>query len=223
MNHQNSRSNILIHHPDPILSAGLVAALRQHGMFEVFVHGVDHLGPDGPRIDAVVADYDGALRLVDPATRRVGGIWGESRVLALTANERENDIRRAIEAGVHGYLLVGGALGELIDAVTAVAQGVRYLSAAVAQRMADSLTRAALTAREVEVLKLVASGQPNKHIARALNIELATVKSHMSAIMSKLGASTRTHAARIGASRGLVAEDAFLARRGDAVVPVLEG
>src|SRR5262245_43935618 len=59
--------NVLIHHPDPILSAGLVAALRQHGMFEVFVHGVDNLGDDGPRIDALVADFEGAMRLVDPA------------------------------------------------------------------------------------------------------------------------------------------------------------
>ena len=70
--------------------------------------------------------------------------------------------------------------------------------------MADSLTRATLTSRETEVLSLVAAGQPNKIIARQLRIELGTVKSHMSAIMAKLGASSRTHAARIAASRGLV-------------------
>src|SRR5262249_6709332 len=112
-----------------------------------------------------------------------------------------------IEAGVYGYLLAGGPLGELIDAVTAVAGGMRYMSMSVAQRMADSLTRTSLTSREAEVLRLVATGQPNKAIARELSIELGTVKSHVSAIMAKLGASSRTQAARIAAARGLV-EDA---------------
>jgi DNA-binding NarL/FixJ family response regulator len=88
--------------------------------------------------------------------------------------------------------------------VTAVANGLRYMSLSVAQRMADSLTRAALTSREIEVLQLVATGQPNKVIARELSIELGTVKSHVSAIMNKLGVSSRTQAARIAALRGLV-------------------
>lgn len=206
MNHDAPRPNILIFHPDPLLSAGLVAALRQQGMFEVFVFGVDHLGVDGPSIDAVIADFDNAMRLIDPAERESHGIRGAAKLLALTPNERETDIRRAIESGVHGYVLVGGPLGDLIDAVTAVAHGLRYVSAAVAQHMADSLARAALTSREIEVLELVTAGQPNKSIARALCIELTTVKSHMTAIMSKLGASTRTQAARIAASRGLVKE-----------------
>jgi DNA-binding NarL/FixJ family response regulator len=139
------RPTVLAMHPDPILCAGLVTALRRH-------------------------------------------------------------IRRAIEAGVYGYLLVGGPLNELIDGVTAVASGMRYMSLSVAQRMADSLTRATLTSREIEVLTLVATGQPNKMIARHLSIELGTVKSHVSAIMTKLGASSRTQAARIAASRGLVVE-----------------
>lgn len=216
MNHDPLRSNVLIFHPDPILSAGLVAALRQHGMFEVFVHGVDNLGADGPAIDAVIADYDNALRLIDPAVRKSYGIRGEARVLALTPNERETDIRRAIESGVYGYMLVGGPLNELIDAVMAVASGLRYVSASAAQRMADSLARAALTSREIDVLKLVSAGQPNKSVARALRIELATVKSHMTAIMSKLGARTRTQAARIAASRGLVAEEDHAGHRGPA-------
>ncbi|MDB5858731.1 MAG: uncharacterized protein JWQ76_2420 [Ramlibacter sp.] len=217
--HPLRRSNLLVLHSDPILSAGLVAALREHPRFEVFVHGVGSVGPDGPRVDAVIADYANALRLADLAGRQAAGLQGEARVLALTSNDREADIRRAIEAGVYGYLLAGGPLDELIDGATAVANGLRYMSMAVAQRMADSLTRAILTSREVEVLQLVATGQPNKDIARRLSIELGTVKSHVSAIMTKLGASSRTQAARIAASRGLVEEDgasdgsAFPARR----------
>ena len=205
MNHCPPRhSNVLVMHPDPILSAGLVAALRQHATFEVFVHGVDNLGPDGPQVDVVIADFSNAMRLTEPGARKSHGLPDEARILALTSNDREADIRRAIEAGVHGYLLVGGPLNELSDGVTAVASGLRYMSLSVAQHMANSLTRAALTSREIEVLRLVAMGQPNKEIARQLGIELGTVKSHVSAIMGKLGASSRTHAARLAATRGLV-------------------
>jgi two-component system NarL family response regulator len=72
--------------------------------------------------------------------------------------------------------------------------------------MADSLARASLTSREIEVLQLVMIGESNKAIARRLHIELGTVKSHMTGIMTKLGATSRTQAAGIAASRGLVEE-----------------
>jgi len=201
---QLRRPNVLVMHADPILSAGVVAALRQHPTLEVLVHGVDSLDPLSPPIDVVIADYGNAIRLTDAAERDSNGLPPDTRILALTPNGREVDIRRAIEAGVHGYLLVGGPLNELLDGVTMLAGGSRYMSLSVAQRMADSLTRAALTSRETEVLRLVAAGQPNKTIARQLRIELGTVKSHISAIMAKLGASSRTQAARIAAARGLV-------------------
>ena len=131
-----------------------------------------------------------------------------ARILILTANDREADIRRAIEAGIHGYILLGGPLDELIDAATAVANGLRYVSRSVAQRMADSLARTSLTLRETEVLSLAAGGESNKAIARDLAIKAGTVKSHMTAIMSKLGASSRTHAVSIAAARGLVEQRA---------------
>ena len=209
---QLRRSNVLVMHADPILSAGVVAALRQHPTLEVLVHGVDSLDPQSPPIDVVIADYANAIRLTDAGERSSHGLPPDTRILALTPNGREVDIRRAIECGVHGYLLVGGPLNELLDGVTLLAGGSRYMSLSVAQRMADSLTRAALTSRETEVLRLVAAGQPNKTIARQLKIELGTVKSHISAIMAKLGASSRTQAARIAAARGLVEDQAPIER-----------
>ena len=205
MNYQTlRRSNVLVMQPDPILSAGLVAALRQQPTFEVFVHGVDNLGPEGPRVDVVIADYGNAMRLTQPEARALHDSLGNAKILAFTPNDREADVRRAIEAGVHGYLLFGGPLNELVDGVTAVASGLRYMSLSVAQRIADSLTRATLTSREIDVLSLAATGHPNKVIARELGIELGTVKSHMSTILAKLGASSRTQAARIAAARGLL-------------------
>jgi DNA-binding NarL/FixJ family response regulator len=207
MNHTaTNRPNILVMHEDPLLSAGLVAALRQHAAFEVFVGDIDTASPDEPRIDVVIADYCHAMRLIDPAVRAAHRPLAAARIMALTSNDREADIRRAVEAGVHGYLLLGGPLSELIEGVTTVAHGVRYLGRSVAQRMADSLTRASLTSRETEVLRLVMTGESNKAIARRLNIELGTVKSHMTAIMTKLGATSRTQAAGIASARGLVEE-----------------
>ena len=195
---------VLVMHPDPLLSAGLVTALRQHTSYRILLDGVDPEPADGRAIDVVVADFESAMRLVDPGARAARRRLAAARLLVLTHDDRETDIRRAVEAGIHGYLLVGGALGELIEALTAVVDGLRYLGRGVAQRMADSLARAVLTSRETEVLRLVVTGEPNKSIARRLDIEVGTVKSHMSAIMAKLGATSRTQAAGIATMRGLV-------------------
>jgi DNA-binding NarL/FixJ family response regulator len=202
MNYSASRrSSILVVHNDPLLCAGLLAALRQASL-DVYMDVADAEGPCP--IDVVIADYPHAMRLADPTARGDLPHLAGARIMALTSNDREVDIRRAIEAGVHGYLLLGCPLSELIEGVTTVAHGVRYLCRSVAQRMADSLTRVSLTSREIDVLRLVVDGDSNKAIARKLQIEVGTVKSHMSAIMTKLGATSRTHAAGIAATRGLI-------------------
>lgn len=199
-----SRPNVLVLHADPIMCAGVSAALRQHAAFNVLDHGGQPTGTGSMRADVVIADHSTALRLTDAELRRAYGLGANSKVLVLTSNDREADIRRAIEIGVYGYLLVGGPLSELIAGVTALANGQRYLSSIVAHRMAESLAHATLTSRELEVLRLVAAGCSNKAIARELAIEIATVKSHVSAIMAKLGVRSRTQALGVAAARGLV-------------------
>lgn len=194
---------VLVMHPDPLLRAGLVAALHQEAGFEVFVDGVADRVADRPRIKAIITDYDNAMRLTG-AVRCADDPLATARVLVLTANEREADIRRAIEVGVHGYILQGCPMAELIEGVATVARGLRYVSRGAAQRMADSLTRTSLTLRELDVLSLLVTGESNKSIARKLRIEAGTVKSHMMAIMNKLGAASRTQAAGIATTRGLV-------------------
>lgn len=203
------RIRVLVMHPDPLLCVGITAALGEHGGIDVFKDGVDERRQDPP-IDVVVSDLQDALRLAAPGQRALQRLDG-ARVVALTSHGREADIRGAIEAGVHGYLLLGGPLSELVEGVTAAARGQRYLGLTVAQRMADSLTRTALTSRETEVLRLVVAGESNKTIARSLDIELGTVKSHVGAIMSKLGANSRTHAAAIALARGLANDFAPIA------------
>jgi DNA-binding NarL/FixJ family response regulator len=200
------RMTVLVMHSDPLLCAGLVAVLCQKSNLQVVVDGPDRTAPGGIPIDVIVADYDGAMQLVDTDVRRRCGALADARILTLTGNDRETDVRRAIEAGVHGYLLLDCSLNELVESVRTVGQGVRYLCLAVARRMADSVAGEALTMRENEVLRLVATGQPNKAIARELGIGLGTVKAHVSTIMTKLGAKSRTQATSVAVARGLVVE-----------------
>jgi two-component system NarL family response regulator len=201
------RSTICVMHRDALVRAGLATALHEHPDFETFVDEDGGANRTPRRIDVVIADYADAMRM---AGRGHGDedARGAARILVVTTNDREADIRRAIEAGICGYILLGAPLAELFEGVTAVASGLRHLSRAVAQRVADSLTHASLTSREVEVLSLVAAGEPNKRIARELGIEMRTVKSHMTSIMSKLGVTSRTQAAAVAATRGLVSSAA---------------
>lgn len=207
MNHsQLFPLKVLVMHSDPIVRAGVEAALCQHPAFDVSVAAAGDSALSGPPPDVVITDYDNAMLMAARSTRATQGRLADARVLALTGTDREADIRRAIQTGIHGYLLLGGSVDELIDAVQTIGMGMRYVCPIVAQRMADSLAGERLTQRENQVLCLVATGHSNKSIARQLAIELGTVKSHVSAIMTKLGAISRTQAASIAVSRGLVDE-----------------
>jgi DNA-binding NarL/FixJ family response regulator len=201
-----SPAKVLTLHPDPLIRAGIVASLRQHGGFEVFEQGPDRASWDGTRIDVVVADYHQAMRLTGAVPPGTPGSLANAKILVLTSDDREADMRRALEAGIDGYLLLGGPLSEFIEAVTALARGLRYLGRLVAQRMADSLTRTSLTSREIDVLQLVVAGESNKAIARRLCIEVGTVKTHMNGILGKLNATSRTQAAAIAVTQGIVEE-----------------
>jgi DNA-binding NarL/FixJ family response regulator len=201
---------VLTLHPDPLVRSGVVASLRAHPGFDAIDAEADDLA--GRPVDVVIADDQQAMQLCNPAQRAGRMPLAGARILVLTANDREATIRKAIEAGVAGYLLFGCPLSELVEGVTTVAQGGRFLGRAVAQRMADSMTRMSLTGREADVLRFVVAGESNKVIARSLRIEVGTVKTHMSAILSKLNARSRTQAAAIAIQRGLV-EDGEAARR----------
>ncbi|MDR6858525.1 response regulator transcription factor [Variovorax guangxiensis] len=199
-------ANILTLHPDPLVRAGIVASLRQHGGFDVFEEDPDRVNWDGSRFDVVIVDQRQAMRLTGAARRGTAESLANARILVLASDDREADVRRALGAGIHGYLLLGGPLSEFIEAVTALARGLRYLGRSVAQRMVYSLTSASLTSREVDVLQLVVSGESNKAIARRLSIEVGTVKTHMNGILGKLNATSRTQAAAIAVTQGIVEE-----------------
>jgi DNA-binding NarL/FixJ family response regulator len=195
--------SVLVMHAEPLIAVGLASALRQVSGFSVQMHGGDGL-PAQP-VDVIVADYQDGLQLVSAPGMRPPNLKS-ARVMVLTAHDREHEVRQALEAGVHGYLLLGCPIQELIAGVYALGRGSRYLCLAVAQRMAESLTREALTPREADVLRLLVRGQCNKSIAKQLDIAVGTVKAHVKAIMGKLDASSRTQAASVAAQRGLIDE-----------------
>lgn len=127
-----------------------------------------------------------------------------ARVIVLTTFDGDEDIYRALQAGARGYLLKGMRTEELMEAIRAVHAGKSRVPAVVAERLAMRVGGDELTAREVDVLKLIVAGKSNKEIGADLKISEATVKTHMNNIFSKMGVSDRTQAATTALQRGLV-------------------
>ena len=127
-----------------------------------------------------------------------------ARMIALTTYGGDEDIRRALAAGVLAYLTKDVLHDELLKAIRAVNEGHTYLPAAVAAALAAQLPRPDLSAREVQVLELIVRGLPNKQIAYTLNIAEHTVKNHVKNILSKLGVQDRTQAATAAIQRGII-------------------
>ena len=125
----------------------------------------------------------------------------DARMIALTTYGGDEDIRRALTAGVKAYLTKDVLHEELLKAIRAVHAGQTYLPAALAAIQMDSPH---LSAREVEVLRLIVEGLPNKMIAHTLNIAEATAKNHVKNILAKLGVQDRTQAATAAIQRGIV-------------------
>jgi DNA-binding NarL/FixJ family response regulator len=197
-------TRVLVLHAEAIVGFGLAAALQAQSGFEVEVGAPPDKSHEQGGFDVVICDYETGLGLAR-AARQQNLPRSAARLLLMTAQDREQAVRLALECGVHGYMLQGCPVDEFVAGVRTLARGQRFLSLAVAQRMADSITREALTGRESEVLDLLACGHCNKSIARDLHIALGTVKAHVKAIMGKLEASSRTQAVSVAVQRGLVA------------------
>jgi DNA-binding NarL/FixJ family response regulator len=127
-----------------------------------------------------------------------------ARMIALTTYGGDEDIRRALAAGVQAYLTKDVLHDELLKAIHAVYAGQTYLPAAVAASLAAQMPRPDLSAREVQVLELIVRGLANKQIAYSLSIAEHTVKNHVKNILSKLGVQDRTQAATAAIQRGII-------------------
>jgi two-component system NarL family response regulator len=127
-----------------------------------------------------------------------------ARLIALTTYGGDEDIRRALAAGVRSYLTKDVLHDELLKAIRAVHAGEIYLPAAVAAAVSCDTDAPELSAREIQVLELIVRGLPNKQIAFALGIAEHTVKNHVKNILSKLSVQDRTQAATAAIQRGIV-------------------
>lgn len=126
------------------------------------------------------------------------------RVIILTSFETDEDIYRAVQAGAQGYLLKDAPQADMIDAIRAVHAGKRYFPRHIAARLAERMMRTNLTARELEVLNMLARGLTNKQIGHALEISDNTVRNHVNSIIEKLEVSDRTEAATTAIHRGII-------------------
>lgn len=135
-----------------------------------------------------------AIRAIEP----------RARFIVVTTYDGDEDIHRALEAGAQGYVIKGMPYQTLVDALLRVHSGGRFLPPPVARALASRVPDSDLSAREREVLQLMAGGNSNKQIASVLGITEATVKSHVSTILQRLDVDDRTQAVVTALQRGLV-------------------
>ena len=138
------------------------------------------------------------------AIREIQNEFVNARIIILTTYAGDIQMIRALRAGARAYILKGHVHRELLATIRAVHAGQRKIPPEVAAELAEHATDEELTSRETDVLRLIADGNSNKQIADRLSIGEATVKSHMTNILSKLHANDRTHAVAIGLRRGII-------------------
>lgn len=138
------------------------------------------------------------------AIREIQNEFADARIIILTTYTGDVQMIRALRAGARGYILKGYVHRELLATIRAVHAGQKRIAPEVAAELAEHATDEELTAREIDILRLIADGNANKQIADQLSIAEATVKSHMTNILAKLNANDRTHAVAIGLRRGII-------------------
>ncbi|KEP74813.1 LuxR family transcriptional regulator [Microbacterium sp. SUBG005] len=202
---------VVIADDHPVVRAGVRALLDAETDIEVVGEAAspaeavvlaEQLAPELVLMDLQFGDRAAGAE----ATRRVRALAAPPYVLVLTNYDTDGDILGAIEAGASGYLLKDAPPHELLAGVRAAAAGQSALAPAIAGRLLARLRepRVTLSAREIEVLRLVARGASNADVAARLHITDATVKSHLAHVFSKLGVSSRTAAVSSARALGIL-------------------
>jgi DNA-binding NarL/FixJ family response regulator len=155
--------------------------------------------PDVTLLDLRLPDRSGV-----EVAKEIRSEFPDARIIALTSYDGDQDIYRALEAGVRGYLLKEMVHTEIIRAIRTVYQGKRFIPPEVSQQLSGFFPEVALTPREAEVLLWVARGLGNKEIGEQIGTAAGTVKAHIENILGKLEAKDRTHAVTIAVQRGII-------------------
>jgi DNA-binding NarL/FixJ family response regulator len=167
---------------------------------------------EGRRPDVIVMDLQMAPVDGIESTRQIRALYGDMKVVALTSFAEEERVHAALQAGAAGYVLKDSDADDVAAAVRAAHRGEVQIDALVARRLMSSIRHPAeaehrgseLTSRELDVLRLVAAGKPNKQIAAELAISERTARTHVSRILRKLRLSSRTQAALWAVREGVV-------------------
>jgi DNA-binding NarL/FixJ family response regulator len=155
--------------------------------------------PDITLMDLQLPDMSGIEAII--AIRQE---FPEARIIVLTTYAGDAQVVRALKAGARGYLLKADVNEELLDTIRSVHAGHRWIHPEVAAELAEYTGKEALTVREIEVLRLIATGNANKEIGAKLSVGEDTVKRHVTNILGKLDANDRTHAVTIALKRGII-------------------
>lgn len=208
-----NRIRIVIIDDHKVVRSGLGAFLQVYDGFELVGEGSDgkeaielckQLNPDVVLMDLVMPVMDGA-----EATRCIKEQYPNIQVIVLTSFKEENLVQDALKAGAIGFLLKNISADELASAIRSAAHGKPTLAPEAAQALINVANRGpetdfGLTSREKEVLKMMVEGISNPEIASKLVVSRSTVKFHVSSILSKLGAASRTEAVSIALKNKLL-------------------
>ena len=209
-------ARVLIADDQNLFRSGLARLLAEDPRINLVGQAVDGadavakvatLKPDVVLMDLKMPKLDGV-----EATRQIVTDWPEVRVVILSTFDADSYVLQALRAGASGYVLKDSEAEAIASSIMAVIAGERVMAGAVANRVLDMLTGTStpkefydgLTAREVEILKLLATGKANKQIAYHLKISEKTVRNHISNIYDKLGIYDRAQAVLYAVRKGLV-------------------
>ena len=205
---------ILIAEDDELNADLLYKILSTAGYYVVMTNdGKDAVAAiEKEHFDALITDWMMPRMDGITAIRQIKALSPSTRVLVLTSFSEDDKVFPAIKAGAHGYLMKEMSPAELVAAIRAAYRGEPSLHPEIAKKLMEQLSKSEedaeerLTARETEVLRLIARGHSNKEIASALQLSEKTVKTHVSNILQKLHLSDRTQAA-LYAVRQRIADD----------------
>src|ERR1700694_2070037 len=209
-------ARVLIADDQTLFRSGLARLLEEDPRVEIVGQAVDgadvvkraaSLKPDVVLMDVKMPNMDGI-----EATRKIVAEHTEIKVLVITTFDADSYVLHALRAGASGYVLKDSQPSAIISSILSVMSGERVMASAVANRVLDMLTGATtpkefydgLTAREIEIIKLLAIGQANKQIAYRLHISEKTVRNHVSHMYEKLGIYDRSQAVLYAVRKGLV-------------------
>ena len=205
---QDAKIKVLVVDDHPVVRIGISTIIdTQQDMTVVAETG------SGEEAISLFRAHQPDLTVMDLRLERMGGVacirairseFPKARFVVLTTYRGDEDIHQALKAGASGYIIKGMPRHILLDALRRVYQGEEFLPTPVTQVLAERKAAKELSAREREVLSLLAAGKCNKEIAAELCIAEITVKGHLSMIFLRLGVTDRTQAIIAAAQRGLV-------------------